>query len=141
MDVRELIEAVETNYERYADLLEKLDAQSSSSQVSNSVADLTEMEEEIVEYRLKKILEEENPYIPEIKRSATFYHSQDTSAMIADFLEKRRKLVRTLKTLPSMKWDRQGLHAREGHVTFRELIRRLAEKDHGFLSRLGNIPR
>jgi len=141
MDVRELIEAVENNYERYADLLEKLDNQSNSSQVSTCVADLTEMEEEIVEYRLKKILEEENPYIPEIKRSSKFYHSQDTSTMIADFLEKRRKLVRTLKTLPSMKWERQGLHAREGHVTFRELIRRLAEKDHGFLSRLGDIPR
>lgn len=140
MDVRELIEAVENNYERYADLLEKLGDQSSSSQVSTCVADLTEMEEEIVEYRLKKILEEENPYIPEIKRSSKFYPSQDTSAMIADFLEKRKKLVRTLKTLPSMKWERQGLHAREGHVTFRELIRRLAEKDHGFLSRLGKIP-
>lgn len=140
MDVRELIEALESNYERYADLLAKLGDQSGSSQVSTCIADLTEMEEEIVEYRLKKILEEENPYIPEIKRSSSFYSSQDTSAMITDFLEKRQKLVRTLKTLPSMKWDRQGLHAREGHVSFRELIRRLAEKDHGFLSRLGDIP-
>ncbi|MGH1363609.1 MAG: hypothetical protein ACRBF0_08640 [Calditrichia bacterium] len=141
MDVRDLIDAVESNYQKYETLLKELSTTAESSQVSNCIADLTEMEEEIVEYRLKKILEEENPYIPEIKRSRGASITPDTRALMSSFLENRRMLVRTLKTLPSMKWDRQGLHAREGHVSFRELIRRLAEKDHGFLSKLGNIPR
>ena len=141
MDVRDLIQSISTNLNQYAQLfeqIEQIEAFSSPGQTVNRLKQrlqsISFVQDEVIEFRLKKILQEEHPYIPQINPNKLHANMagalQDTRQVIAFFLNQRRVLTGLLNSISMDDWLRTGVHECEGHVTFKELIRRMAEKDH-----------
>lgn len=113
------------------------------TQLREIIAVLTEIQEEVVEYRLKKILKEEHPYIPTIKVEkikSNGHHQHTPLPQLAEiFLAQRKALLQLLQTTPTAIWTRTGVHESEGHISFEEIIRRMAEKDRQVLANLNRL--
>ena len=150
MDVQELLLSIEGSFEQYHQLLSRLDQQNAvteAEQQLNQLQDLlttiTNLHDEIVEFRLKKILHEEHPYIPQINinklsdRLAAFDAPIDET--VEKFLDRRRDLLSMLNRTPSDKWERTGVHEMEGHVSFKEFVRRMVDKDQQVISQLNRL--
>ncbi len=101
---------------------------------------LTAVEEDVIEFRLKKIIREEHPYLPAIDidkvQQKYALDSASLSRLFDKFLEQRQELIRLLHSTPAIYWDRTGFHELEGHVTFEEFVRRMIRKDKNNLSYL-----
>jgi hypothetical protein len=145
--VRELIQTVESNFRQYVEILNKIEEvfqhrgrNGESHQLQELVYILAGIQDEIVNYRLKKILQEEHPYIPQLNMEniEEKSHRQNCSLtqLAETFLARRRELLKLLYSLPSESWERTGVHEKEGHVSFKEFVRRLAEKDQQSIAKL-----
>ncbi len=138
--IKSIINHFENNFREYYSLLNPLRAEGTVSHEPNADNDLcsflcflTTMEEEVIEFRLKKLLKEEHPYMPSIdtsfieRNAAADKHS--LSQIIANFLRKRQELIKLLYSTPAPEWERTGVLGEEGHVTFEDLIMRFIKKD------------
>lgn len=138
-DIKVLIHRFEKNNYYYSSLLEKLetnanlDGQSSRNDLHSFITSLTAVEDEVIEFRLKKILSEENPYLPaiEVEHVTREYKNRNFTLdeIKEEFLKQRKNLIHFLYQTPAELWGRTGVHANEGHIQFRELIRRMVDKD------------
>lgn len=103
------------------------------TELKNFISFLIAVEEDVIEMRLKKIIDEENPYLPAIDakklRQRNYHNSSSLKKIIDTFLEQRLDLVKFLQAIPSDIWNRTGVHELEGHVTFEEFIRRILKND------------
>ncbi len=101
---------------------------------------LADLEDEIIDFRLKKILEEEHPYLPQIKldriKQTRLYRNFTLDEIVNHILQQRKSLLQILYVLPHDQWERTGVHENEGHIPFRELVRRLVTKDEVVLKEL-----
>lgn len=140
MELKDLIRLFEKNFLEYSRLIRKIEEDNSRetslqsfSQLKMHIRELANLEEEIVEWRLKKILKEEHPYIPAIDvqsiNNSSSYQTQPFIEICTHFLKQKKELLKILYSLPAENWNRTGVHEREGHVAFKELIRRMTEKD------------
>ena len=142
MDVRELITAIEVNSSQYYQLLNGLNTEQYEAPQNEMVAiqqtlkNLTSIQDEVVDFRLRKIVKEEHPYLPQINPTNSFYHTASLQWLTDTFLKQRENLMGLLRTLPFDQWERTGVHEKEGHVSFLELVRRLVEKDRKILELL-----
>ena len=150
MDVKELIQNIEGNFSKYDQLLgEKEQGENTleglldtNPQVRELVHRASDIQDEVVDYRLKKILNEERPYIPSIRPDKLHKRPGSTArSIVKHFLKQRQELVKLLHSLPVEYWERTGVHEKEGHVSFKEFIRRMAEKDGELLTKLSNVLR
>ncbi len=150
MDVKDLIMSIEGSVKEYHNLLdqvEKPDYGTKSAaepfQLRELVATIADIQDEVVSYRLLKILREEHPYIPQIKPDQIRLNVKRTSSSLkniaSNFLNQRKELLRILYTLPSENWNRTGVHEVEGHVSFKELIRRMIDKDQEVMVKLTQL--
>jgi hypothetical protein len=138
--INELIQTLEKNFKSFKMLLNPLkkginDKKSPSDayMIKNFLGTLTAIEEDVIEFRLKKILREEHPYLPaihpeEIKYKITF-EENSIKELLEKFLNQREYLVQFLWETPSVRWERTGFHELEGHVPFVEFVRRMIKKD------------
>lgn len=144
MELKELINLFEKNFLEYSRLIRKIGDDNSGEPSIQSLTELkvhirqlANIEEEIVEWRLKKILKEEHPYIPTIDiqtlHNSPSYQSQPFLDICNHFLKKKKEVLKMLYALPAENWNRTGVHEREGHVAFKEFIRRMTEKDQQIL--------
>ncbi len=148
---KELIKKLEDNLSDYYRMLNALKSEyhSLASQTSEGQLDrkikeylinLIQMEDEVIEFRLKKIIQEEHPYlpeiIPEVVKNTRLKPDNSMDKIVDRFLKQRLELIKMLYAIPSESWDRTGVHATEGHIPFRELVRRLADKDPAIISDL-----
>lgn len=148
--MRDLIQYIEGNFRQYFEVLNKIGESTASEDMKKEPYNVRELiytlsgiQDEVVDYRLKKILKEEHPYIPhieveKIKRKSKL-QTCTLDQIVQNFLTQRRELLKLLYSLPIESWDRTGVLEKEGHVSFRELIRRLAEKDQQFLTKLSQV--
>lgn len=147
MDVKELISSVEGSVREYHNLLDSVKypetgnmAAGESIQLRELISTIADIQDEVVSYRLLKILREEHPYIPQIYPERIRRNVKRTSFSIrkiaSSFLEQRKELLRILYTLPSDNWNRTGVHEVEGHVSFKELVRRMLDKDKEVIGKL-----
>lgn len=140
MEIKELIILFEENFREFSGLLRRLEENFNGrtpiqlppdSQIS--LGQLANLEDEIIELRLKKILKEEHPYIPQINmeeiKSKSPYERLPLPQIRDHFLKQKKELLKLLYSLPSDNWNRTGVHEMEGHVAFKEFIRRMAIKD------------
>ncbi|GAB4368904.1 MAG: hypothetical protein Kow0042_10340 [Calditrichia bacterium] len=139
--MKELIQHFETNSQNYQSLFNLLESKERQDQSdTEKVASLSDfisiqlaIEDEIVEFRLKKILEEEHPYIPRINvdryKSSKRKYGERISDIKDEFFRLRRDLINLLSGTPTDHWKRTGVHEQEGHVSFYEFVRRLVKKD------------
>jgi hypothetical protein len=140
MELKDLINLFEKNFLEYARLIRKIEKNNSRessiqslSRLKIHIRELANLEEEIVELRLKKILKEEHPYLPTIDiqtiHASSSFQDQPFLEICNHFLKQKKELLKMLYSLPAENWDRTGVHEREGHVAFKEFIRRMTEKD------------
>ncbi len=139
MDSKELIKSIEDNFHQYYRLLNKLQPEAMEAnsigeahQLRDFLLTIASIQDEVLDYRLHKILQLEHPYIPKIHVEAVKRkrYSRFSVNQLSDvFLKQRKELIKLLYALPKEDWHRTGLHELEGHITFKELIRRIAEKD------------
>lgn len=150
MDVRELIRSLEGNFSQYHQVLQNVPRTTGpalsgieNTQLREIIAVLTDIQEEVVEYRLKKILKEEHPYIPAIKvekiKQSGHHQQIPLPQLVEMFLAQRKALLQLLHTTPKAIWSRTGVHESEGHISFQEIIRRMAEKDRQVLANLNRL--
>ncbi len=147
MDSKDLIQYLEGNFQEYHQLLARVvpeksdtDFKPGSRLLNDLVERAADIQDEVVDYRLKKILREERPYIPKIfpdrMRFNKSRQNETLAYTVSRFLAQREELVKLLRTLPNEYWERTGVHEQEGHVSFKEFIRRMAEKDETLLNKL-----
>ncbi len=150
MEVRELIESVEGSFHQYFNLLHKIWEDpvlskmiQQSTHLKQLLKTLADIQDEVIDFRLKKIISEEHPYLPQIqidKLKQFGPHSrQPIRQVVENFLQQRRSLLKLLHALPEENWERTGVHEVEGHVSFKELVRRMIEKDKKILSELNQV--
>jgi hypothetical protein len=144
--VKELIQDLESNFRQYYAILNQI-VQTIPGEnppaIKELLYSLSNIQDEVVDYRLKKILKEEHPYIPQIQvekfSEKSFQQSCSLDQLAQNFLTQRRELLKMLYTLPRESWNRTGVHEKEGHISFKELIRRMVEKDQEVLSKLNQV--
>ncbi|MCB0258180.1 MAG: hypothetical protein KDH97_00405 [Calditrichaeota bacterium] len=150
MDVRELIRSLEGNSRQYQQVLQHVPRTPGpalsgieNAQLREIIGVLTDIQEEVIEYRLKKILKEEHPYIPTIKvekiKQNDHHQHLPLSQLVDVFLAQRRALLQLLQATPTATWSRTGVHESEGHISFQEIIRRMTEKDRQVLANLNRL--
>lgn len=147
MDVREMIQAHQQIFEAYHRLLSRIQHHGSTDRedpaLSKQLYLIDRIQEEIINYRLRKILEQEHPYLPQIRLSKLEHewehHPTTLSQITQHFIKLRQQLLSTLNALPSDQWRRSGVHETEGHITFKELVRRMIDKDRQVLKQLDQL--
>lgn len=101
---------------------------------------LTAIEEDILEMRLKKIIDQENPYLPAIRlenlRRLNSSYQLSLLDLMQRYLEQKERILQFINKTPTYNWDRTGVHELEGHVTFEEFIRRIIKNDQNNLHTL-----
>ena len=89
---------------------------------------------------MKKIIDQENPYIPAIHPEAVknSMSGQNTSLpyLIQKYLSQKESIIKYINNVPFFYWDRTGVHELEGHVTFEEFVRRLIKNDNSNIAAL-----
>lgn len=128
--VKELIQIIESNFRQYSEILNKIEE---ASQPKELLFTLVALQDEIIDYRLKSIINVNHPYIPGIEiekiKKKNPYQNYPTAQLAESFLTRRQELLGLLHSLSSESWKRTGVHEKEGHVSFKEFVRRMAEKD------------
>lgn len=144
--MKELIQDLESNFRQYDAVLNQI-VQAIPGEnppaIKELLYSLSSIQDEVVDYRLKKILKEEHPYIPQIQvekfNEGSYQQPRSLDQLAQNFLSQRRELLKMLYTLPRESWNRTGVHEKEGHISFKELIRRMVEKDREILSKLNQV--
>jgi len=94
---------------------------------------VTAVEEDVLEMRLKKIVEEEHPYLPAIQidklKVSEEYYRYSLSDLVKQFLVQKEEILKFINKIPYYYWERTGVHELEGHVTFEEFVQRLIRND------------
>ena len=146
MNFSDLKTLYKQNYNEYNRLLNHFKNDNSynfQGEIKGLLHQLVCVQDEVINYRLKKILSEEHPYIPQIKLNKLGANSHlfamPTPQMISHFLKQRKNLLDMIQTLNEQQWHRKGLHEREGHVSFGEFIHRMVKKDEAVLKRLNEL--
>lgn len=150
MEIKELIDSFEQNFREYVRLLRSLNGDNQTQFLTSIIPDskislphLVSLEDEIVELRLKKIIKEEHPYLPQINldkiRNNSPYERRPLPEICDHFLRQKKELLKLLYSLPPETWERTGVHEMEGHVPFKEFIRRMTVKDRQILGNFKSV--
>jgi len=85
---------------------------------------LRDVEREITQPRLMKMVAEKNPYLPAVESDQWAeerdYRSQDGPAALAEFTRARKETITRLRDLTPADWKRPGRHALFGPTTLAE---------------------
>jgi FMN phosphatase YigB (HAD superfamily) len=94
---------------------------------------LRDVDEEVNLWRIKKVLNEHNPFIPgkdtDPWAETRQYQSQDCLDALTGFIKARKQVLNILENLPEKEWDRPARHAIFGPTTLRELVNIVAGHD------------
>jgi hypothetical protein len=123
-----------------------------SSRVKNSpeefsalenVCHLRDIEIEGYEVRINRILDQENPSLPDVDGSRLAierdYNSQNLAKALQDFESARKRNTERLSSLNPEQFDRNGTMEGVGPVTIRKLIEMMREHDEDHLQELNII--
>jgi hypothetical protein len=76
--------------------------------------------------RYRRILEEDNPFLPNVDQDRIAFESdyinQDAKAALEEYKQLRAETVRTLEAAPVESFSRRGTHETEGPLTLEQLI-------------------
>ena len=94
--------------------------------------------------RYRRMLEEENPFLPNVDQDRiaieSDYINQDARAALAEFKQLRAETVRTLESAPVEAFLRTGMHETEGTMTVQQLvIRQIKGNDLNHLVQMKDI--
>ena len=100
---------------------------------SEVMCHLRDVDAEVNLWRLQKIINESNPFIPGQETDqwadARQYCLQDGLQALSDFTKERKQLLKLLENLSEADWSRPARHAIFGPTTLRELVNIIAGHD------------
>lgn len=138
--ITEVSEEFSRIYRDLQDILPSLRNSDRFRKVCDLISIMAAVQEEVVDFRLRKIVTEEHPYLPLINinklKNQQYEKHLSIQQLSERFLRQRRDLIQLLTELPASMWDRTGVHEVEGHVSFGELIRRMSVKDRELMTQL-----
>ena len=89
---------------------------------------LRDMEAEAYLARYRRILTEDNPWLPNVDQDRLAYErdyiNQDAKAALDEFKRLRAETVSTLEAAPVEAWSRRGTHETDGPLSIEDLIMR-----------------
>jgi uncharacterized damage-inducible protein DinB len=90
--------------------------------------------------RLKRVLSEEQPFLPEITSNETAHQSaHKLPRLLARFEEARGETISFLQATTDSGWDRTAIHETRGETDFRRLAELLLEHDVEHLNQVAAI--
>ena len=107
---------------------------------------LRDMEREAYLARYRKMLGEDNPYLPNVDQNRIAHESdyinQDAKAALAEFKRLRDETIETLEGAPAESWSRGGTHETDGQMTIEQLVvRQIKGNDLNHLVQMKDIVR
>lgn len=94
---------------------------------------LRDMEREAYLARYRKMLTENNPFLPNIDQDRLAYEkdyiNQDTRDALDEFKWLRAETVKTLESAAPEHWSRGGSHETEGPMTVEQMVHRQIKKN------------
>jgi hypothetical protein len=107
---------------------------------------LRDVEREAYLARYQRMLNEENPSLPDFDQDRAAYErdyiNQDANAALAEFRQLRAETVRTLEAAPLDAWSRRGTHETAGPMTIEQLVhRQIKGNDINHLNQMKDIVR
>jgi hypothetical protein len=149
-DLQDLIDALTQTPETVASLVSDLSepdlrAKSSPEEFSviENVCHLRDIEIEGYTARISRILQENNPLLPDIDGSRLAverdYQSQNLPEALQAFADARKQNTKTLSGLVTEQFDREGTLEGAGIVTIRGLLLMMRDHDADHLSDLSSI--
>lgn len=107
---------------------------------------LRDMERESYLARYRRMLSEENPFLPNVDQDRIAYESdyinQDVRAALEEFKRLRTETIQTLESAPLASWDRAGVHETDGPLTIEQLVvRQIKRNDLNHLVQMKDIVR
>lgn len=135
MNITDLIQFVEENHQEFAQVFAEMKGlpHPVSASILELIQTVAELQDEVIDFRLKKILNEEHPYLPAIHinklKQNTIYRQYSLEEICATVLRQQAELLDMLTRLPHSSWLRTGVHESEGHITFQELVNRMVDKN------------
>lgn len=143
MQTEKLVAQFDADTREYAGILQaflslQLDEKEMNHMIRDLLYTLMQIQEEVLTFRLKKIIVENNPYLPPIDVTGLRRKELQTCPPLRKlgpkFLAQRHVCSQLLHALSGPQWQRSGLHATDGHLTLEELVRRLVQYDRDALS-------
>lgn len=141
-----LINNLEKNIKDFQLILNKIpespevDSLTGKGDLKDFFCTVTAVEEDVLKMRLKKIVEEEHPYLPAIQveklKIAEEYYQYSLTDLVRQFLVQKEEILKFINKIPYYYWERTGVHELEGHVTFEEFVQRLIRNDQINLNQL-----
>ena len=149
-EFQQLVEFLEGTPERIRQLTgrlseEELKYKPSADEFSalEQVCHLRDIEEEGYSLRIRKIMNENRPALPDLDGSRLArerdYNNQDFASALQAFGDAREENVRLVRTLTSEQLNRSGMLEGVGEVTIERLLLLMREHDQGHLGELSNL--
>jgi hypothetical protein len=114
--------------------------------IKETICHLRDMEREAYLARYYRIINEENPFMPNIDQDRLAverdYINQDARAALDEFKSLRRQTVEVLGGVPVEAWSRSGVHEIDGPINIRQLVvRQIKGNDINHLNQMKDIVR
>lgn len=107
------------------------------------VCHLNDIEQEGYTVRIKRLLNEDQPFLHDIDGDKLAeernYNSQNFAAALSTFTRARKENVRTIKNLPLDQLDRSGTFEHVGAITLGKLLMLMREHDRGHLQSISKL--
>ncbi len=145
MNITDLIQLVEKSNQQFLQIIDEIKGLQPpvSRQIVELMRTVAELQDEVIDFRLKKILNEEHPYLPAIRinkiKQNTLYSHYSFEEVCQTILRQQAELFEMLLRLPAASWLRTGVHESEGHITFQELVNRMVDKNQQNLIQLRRL--
>ena len=101
--------------------------------VLENVCHLRDIESEGYRVRIRRLLEEEHPFLPDLDGNRLAaerrYNTQDARAGLAAFRRSREESLRDLSVVTPEQWDRSGTFETSGTITLANLVAMMREHD------------
>ncbi|HWC77998.1 MAG TPA: DinB family protein [Blastocatellia bacterium] len=135
------------------DLLKELDEETlrwravpNKWSIKEIMCHLRDMESDAYLARYRRMLSEENPFMPSVDQDRLAverdYINQDAAGALAEFQRLRAETIGVLEATPPEAWARSGVHETDGPMTIEQLVvRQIKGNDLNHLVQMKDIAR
>jgi hypothetical protein len=111
--------------------------------ILENICHLNDIEREGYRERIKKLLSESEPFLPDIDGGKLArernYNAQDPAAALHAFTLARMENIKTIKNISPDQLSRSGMFENVGPVTLEELLLKMKEHDEGHRKELSDL--
>ncbi|MCK5076235.1 MAG: hypothetical protein KAR38_07655 [Calditrichia bacterium] len=142
------LEILKNNLEFYEKCLftanaDNLDQVSNANLLKSCLNHQIQIEEDIFELRIKKIIETEDPYLPplenELNHKGFYIDEVNLKNAIENFIKLKVRIIDFFFNTSNVNYTKIGYHWREGHISLEEVMNRYIDNDKKFRIKLNSI--